>query len=129
MLKARPHLGRQTPCLWAFGVSSLSFIPPAACATPLMARAAAVRIDPAAAAEQVRLRRHAASKDFKGSCFVEMGDAATMTALVAKSAAGEIVHDGAPLKLEPKVSTSCLFSGIPCERLSFPAANKAGDSC
>jgi hypothetical protein len=68
-----------------------------------------VRVDPAAAAEQVRLRRHAASKDFKGSCFVEMGDAAAMTALVAKSAAGEIVHDGAPLKLEPKVRAPLLF--------------------
>jgi hypothetical protein len=72
-----------------------------------------VTIVPVAAVEQVRLRRHAASKDFKGSCFVEMGDVATMTALVAKSAAGEIVHDGAPLKLEPKVSTAGLCCGAP----------------
>ena len=52
---------------------------------------------------QVRLRLHVASKDFKGSCFVEMADEASMAALVAKSAAGELVHDGAVVRVEPKL--------------------------
>ena len=51
----------------------------------------------------VRLRRHVASKDFKGSAFVEFESEEGAAAAVAAAAAeGGLTHDGAPLRVEPK---------------------------
>ena len=48
----------------------------------------------------IRLRRHVSSKDFKGSIFLELPDAASCAALILKS--GELEFDGAPLNLVKK---------------------------
>ncbi|KAI8469044.1 MAG: La domain-containing protein [Monoraphidium minutum] len=47
----------------------------------------------------VRFRRHARSKDFKGSAMVEFNDPAA----AEKSVAAALVYEGAPLRLEPKM--------------------------
>ena len=50
----------------------------------------------------VRLRRHVASKDFKGSAFVEFETAAGAEAALAAAASNNLLHEGAPLRLERK---------------------------